>query len=34
MSEWVNSHAGLVTLGFVFVFVITMMFQRTRGGPV
>jgi hypothetical protein len=34
MVEWMNSHAGLITLGFVALFVVILLFQREPGGPV
>lgn len=34
MSEWINSHAGLIVLIFVALFLVILAFQRTKGGPV
>jgi len=34
MIDWINSHAGLIVLIFVALFLVTLAFQRTKGGPV
>ena len=34
MTDWINSHAGLVVLGFVMLFLVILAFQKTKGGPV
>lgn len=34
MIDWINSHPGLIVLIFVALFLVTLAFQRTKGGPV
>ena len=34
MTDWINSHVGLVVLGFVALFLVALAFQKTKGGPV
>lgn len=34
MTDWINSHAGLIVLIFIGLFLVTLAFQRTKGGPV
>jgi len=34
MSDWINSNAGLVVIGFIILFFVLLAFQRTKGGPI
>jgi hypothetical protein len=34
VTDWINSNAGLIILIFVALFLVTLAFQRTKGGPV
>lgn len=34
MTDWINSHAGLIVVAAVVLFLVTLAFQRTKGGPV
>ena len=34
MIDWINSHAGMVVLGFIALFLVILAFQKTKGGPV
>lgn len=34
MTDWINSHAGLVVLGFAVLVLVILAFQKTKGGPV
>ena len=34
MIDWINSHAGLIVLILVAMFLVTLAFQKTKGGPV
>lgn len=33
MVDWINSHAGIIVLIFVAIFIVILAFQRTKDGP-
>jgi hypothetical protein len=34
VTDWINSHAGLIVMILAALFLVTLAFQRTKGGPV